>query len=411
MLDFEGTKKELAEHAVVPEFAEIKTGGQRRRTRRRIGGVVAVVAIVALGVTTLPLLTDHRTEVRPAVELGRTVAGPIAGAAVPIEGLDPRLYQAVDSRQVYTVAKTPSGGAALARTLDGGRTWKAWQLPSGASAKSLILLGRTTLEIGAYLSRDAGQTWAKIPGTASNGLANSGSTITPVTVVLASTTVNSVPAGWFARAFCVAQFDCKLYATDPVHGGWHPLAHQPAATDVTQDARGRLWAAKRALVPGQGDKPSCSLSTSTDRGASWSAYPIPPRDGCAGTPSIGRDGTAYALVAIAGATDKTPGMLVSTDSGKSWQRRANGMDLTDVVVLPDGGFVGHPVTGHLDPQNSLVLSENGGRSFAKIPGTERVSTIERTSIGAYSTGITPEGLPMVSDDGRHWGPIPVLPAK
>jgi hypothetical protein len=324
---------------------------------------------------------------------------------------------------VRTAAKRP----ALARTVDGGVSWQAWELPPDVSVDkdnfltikgvdgyvALMAFSRTVVELGPYVSRDSGKTWARIHGTVAGGTLNNGSSGTQGTVVVAATTVNSVPKDWFFQSFCASQFSCKLYAVDPVHFAWHQLEHQPAVTDAVEDAKGRLWAANRTLVPGQGDKPSCSLSASTDRGVTWVTHPVPATEGCTGAPSVGADGKAYAIVATAGATDKTPGVLVSSDGGIRWQRQALGMNLTDLFVLPDGTMIGHPVLGSDEPGDSLVSSKDGGKTFSPIPNTAHAGTLTRTVGGSYTTTVAAGGRlsDLVSDDGVHWVPAATVPAK
>jgi photosystem II stability/assembly factor-like uncharacterized protein len=207
-----------------------------------------------------------------------------------------------------------------------------------------------------------------------------------------------------------------VYAIDPTTGAWHPLAHQPpsVASEVTTDSKGRIWAAQRVVLAG--DKPSCALDVSADRGATWHTYPIPREHGCVTAPSVTSDGTAYAQVAIAGATDHTPGVLVSHDGGKTWERKPIGMNLSDLYVLPDGTMIGRPLLDSDALATSVLRSTDSGKTFTPIPGTGHTSGIERMVGGGYTSivfagegGIT-KAYRLVSDDGLHWSQM-TTPAR
>ncbi|GAA1664973.1 hypothetical protein GCM10009765_13180 [Fodinicola feengrottensis] len=438
MLDFEGTKEELADQVVIPEFAQIQGDGKRRRNRRRVGAVAAAVAVVALAAAVVPLAQGRLAGVQSADPLAGAVAGPVAGAEVLLTGAPVTLswYGELDTREALAVTLSEGKAPSMARTVDGGHTWKAWRLPPGigvTTGDQLIQTGstlnvvypqvisRTVVQIGNYLSRDAGQTWTKTAGTAVNGVMMNHGEGNFYTAVIAAP-VPSAPTGWPVRAFCVDNnkagipATCGMYAIDPVEGGWHPFAKQPSTTwgdaEGAVDASGRLWFSHSA-------ESKCILSSSVDHGATWTTLSIDKADGCAGVPMSGTDGTAYATLSGLLASIP-PSVLVSHDGWKTWQKTQLGTPPVDLIaVLPDGALLAAPrhVTSPGKPATSaapgFLLSRDGGKTFQQIAGTAGFSSLKTTAVGSYigSSNSGEPGKQSISDDGEHWSKAPQVPGQ
>ncbi|WP_163505945.1 WD40/YVTN/BNR-like repeat-containing protein [Fodinicola acaciae] len=402
MLELRELAQDVRDSVVVPDFAEVVRSGERIRRRRVATTIGTTAAAVVVGVAAIGTAGPHTRSTTPAKPVP---------AQVYVDAMIP-----VDSHHAFVPQRDENGVVGVSFTADGGRSWQ-WTAPPPNTRRtdSVDVLGPTTISFGGYVSDTSGRLWTRVEGTPTTGVATTGSTSRQITAYVNSAVKQAVPDGWTARSLCENDTACEVYAVDPATGAWHPLAHQPPTpTEVTVDSAGRMWAAKRVVLPG--DKPSCALSVSTDRGASWSTYPIPGSAGCVNAPSTTSDGTAYALVATAGATDKTPGVLVSHDSGRTWQRQALGMALSDLYVLPDGTMIGRPPLNSPDPATTLLRSTDGGKTFTPIPGTAHAAGIERTVTGAYAALVHPATGGMnaarliVSDDGLHWSQI-AMPAR
>jgi hypothetical protein len=419
-----------------PDLADIDKRGRRRIGRHRTLGVAAVALVVAVAVAGGSLLGLSRgNPVAPAAAnlLAGSVAGPLAGGEVLLNGpIQTLQYEPLDSREQFAVIGSGGQRIALARSLDGGQTWKAWEMPAAAGTPdagivtepghpnqlvSLEPLSRTVLVFGNYLSRDAGQTWkaispaGRVQGTVTTWQEGLGAWAT----IGAGTP--TVPVGWRLRTFCVGTGEiCKLYAVDPVSLSWHPLAQQPGGVrsliglDADTAVDGTFWAV-RTFEPGEG---LCTINHSSDRGASWSSYAIPAADGCVyGPPTMTKSGVTYALLMARSANNslKSTALLVSSNGGKSWSKTALNVPLRQIAALPDG-----TVLGVQEGENggSLMLSTDGGRAFKAIPGTENSSVLKPTVTGAYTvvlSGGTGRNNTRISEDGKHWAQIRAVPGQ
>lgn len=400
MLELREMARDVRQNVIVPDFADVVRTGERIR-RRRTTAMVATTAAVVVGLGAIGTAGPAVQSTNPAAP--PTTADEPYGNELIV----------VDSNRAFFV-----NGERIRQfsvTTDGGRVWNSHGVPQiSGELRTAYALGPTTIVVNGFITRDSGRSWTKIPGQPTPGRATGGTVSREFTAYVNPASKQTVPAGWATRPLCQGDTNCKAYTIDPVSGAWHPLAHQPpdVPTEIVTDAKGRIWAAKYVALPG--DKPSCALDVSTDRGATWHSYPISAKDGCAGAPSVTSDGTAYALVATAGATDHTPGVLVSRDDGKSWQRHPIGMNLAGLYVLPDGTMIGRPMSG--DPKTTFQKSTDGGKTFTPIPGTTGAGGIERAVTGAYvamvmpNEGETSKARIIVSDDGLHWSQIP-LPAR
>jgi photosystem II stability/assembly factor-like uncharacterized protein len=433
--DLDRLRADVIDAGQFPDLADIERRGRARIGRHRTVGVAAVALVVAVAVAGGSFFGLSRgKQVAPTGGnlLAGAVAGPLAGTEVLLNGpIQALQYLPVDSREQFAVVMSGNRRIALARTLDGGRSWKAWEMPAGAGTGdpatgmvtapgspvgvSLQVISRTTVLFGDFVSRDAGQTWNAL-GTAGRLVGNTSSWQDDTSIrITTAVAVNSVPPGWQLRQFCAGSGEiCKLYAVDPVGLGWHPLTQQPGGVqrivglNAITAMDGTSWAV-RTYEPGEG---LCTINHSSDRGASWSTYSIPAADGCTyGPPTTTKAGVTYALLMGATANNglRSTALLVSRDGGKTWSKTPLNVALDQLAALPDGTLL-----GVRDKGGSLMLSNDGGKSFTAIPGTEHSTGLIQTVTGAYTVaieGANSRNNTRLSEDGKHWAQIRAVPGQ
>ena len=85
-------------------------------------------------------------------------------------------------------------------------------------------------------------------------------------------------------------------------------------------------------------------------------------------------------------------VMVSTDGGRTWDTRST-LGLRDMVVHPDDPAVLLATTGQ-----GLLRSEDGGRTWAAVPGTPTIAVLGWAAVTSMY-GITPDGVVHRSTDG------------
>lgn len=401
-----------------PDLDELGRRAHGRTRLRRVGGVAAVAVLAVLAVVAVPLLTGpygpkNTTPAAPD-PLAGSVRGPLVGEPVTLtKAMKAQSYEVVDGRQVYALVQDGKRFA-LARTVDGGKVWRAWQVPAGAVQPDsagyvltpFVALSRTVLLLGDYVSRDAGQTWSRATGQRFAGTLTNFQVSRPLTATLGAP-ASKVGKGQVAHTLCDAQnVTCHVYAVDLPSAVWHKLARQPPLTAAAQARDGVLWAVNRSEF----GKGRCTVSHSRDGGGTWSTHEIPAADGCVlAPPTTASDGTTYGLLIKAnGGGLSSGGALVSTDGGATWTKNPLGTDLRRMAVSADGTLWG---TTNSEPAG-IVFSRDGGETFRPIPDTGSPVGIQSTPTGAYVSFIASAGFrnnQRLSEDGVHWTVIPAAP--
>jgi hypothetical protein len=398
-IDYADTRERIHELLVDPDLAPIHRRGRRRRLRRRATTTALSVAAIAVVAVVLAQIAAPRPAVVPATP--HPIAGPLHGPAVSLSDKTTLVdEQPADQQRSYALLKAAGGQYAIARTLDGGATWQAWQLPSvftSTSAPQISVESNGSLEVlsasardrnGSLVSADDGRTWTAFSAPKTDGPA-----------------VETLPDGWSAEPL-----DGKVLGVDPATGVAHPLAHQPQTATrcmfVNQAKDGSLWMACPAKDGG------FVLQVSHDRGLTWknTAAPSLVETGGAQAGGCGQwiesyDGTTgYAYGFTKASNGNESGVLVTGDGGKTWT--------TTPVTLPAGvglcptlaanGSLLAVKSGH------ALISANGGRTFTDVPGLNEPTQITRFAGSDSLIAKTAHGW-MTSPDGTHWTPVPVPP--
>lgn len=421
--DYVGLREDVSQLAELPDLAAIHRRGRNRRRMRRAAPVVAVVAVVAvlLGVTQLaaPLSRGgvEQLPAGPALDMPAAVTGPLAGTSVSVsQRLELRSIETVDQLRSFALVTTGDRRDALARTLDGGRSWQAWLLPARprTAVERPIWLGGQTVTINGLISRDGGQTWAGVPAGV-------------------GAEVEALPDGWVVRAE-----GGKVVAVDPTTGQVHPLASQPPlglggySPVVRQASDGSLWtlvAEPDTHLPGMGGTPRAigQPAVSRDAGRTWRVDSVgsPGSDVMVAGIDSADGRTGYAVGARAAGDHLVSVVYVTTDGGQSW-RLTGGGSITapkyrsifdQPAVLPNGDLL---VTAFPQPTpggpTTVRRSVDGGRTLVPVSVHGDVVTVRRSATGVL-VGTVTEGPPtgsmspvgrLLSVDGVHWtrGPEP-----
>ncbi|GAA1659302.1 hypothetical protein GCM10009765_05820 [Fodinicola feengrottensis] len=440
--DFRDVREQISGTVEVPDLDVIYRFGDRRRTVRRGGVAAAAVAIlVVLALVGVNLLIGGQrgpVPSGPPPTLPPPVHSALKGAAVDL-GRKTTLMQVVtvNSWQSYALLKIDNNRWAVARTLDGGRGWQAWFLPKPIgepdhltvhSGQTLFATTRGNQAFVDYFSRDGGQTWAPVPAQGAP--------------------VKTIPQGWDLVRYGTPSSapigkDEALTAFDPVTGVSHRLISQPdlnnssvASPAVVTAKDGSLWANPACTSAGQLVFPIISR----DQGASWSgakiATPKPdasldtrtpqksplPASDHVGAPQacvVGFDSVdgqiGYATVDVQsnGRTTTASRIYVTRDGGRSWtfvpQDRPR--HLSTVVISPDGSLLAvdrgtYKFESFTDSVGSLVISSDGGRSFAPVSAVGNVRSLAHATPGQLVVGEYQDDpnfyQRMVSVDGRRW---------
>lgn len=397
--DYVHTRERIHELLADPDLRQIHRRGNRRRLGRRAAIGAASVAVVAMAAVLVTQVATPPVTVRPATSKSTPapVHGPLHGPQVSLSEKSQLIAsQPVDNQRSYALIKTAAGKYAVARTLDGGGSWQAWQLPGQYEQAPMFDAGSAgSLEISPagppLTSLDGGQTW-RTSSTKKDGPA-----------------IEKLPDGWGAVAL-----GGKLLGSDPTgSGGLRPLAHQPQfatrCMGVTEARDGSLW----LECPGPGG--AFVLQVSHDRGVSWQSTTMPALietggPGAGGCGQLidsydGRTGYAYGYTAVSGGRDS--GVVVTHDGGRTWSRTP--------VKLPKLGYCPVlTVTGSLIAATGptaapALISTDGGQTFNEVAGLGPVLSVYRYPGSDDLVAKIAEGNWKTSPDGVHWTAAPVPP--
>jgi len=424
----------LARIGEIPSRQPVPRAGRRglrlfARLSVNVGAAAAVViAVVALIVTrnggSLPAGgqgTGSTSVATPAASVAPSAAAPVAstspapspmaGAATSLLGLSPAsvTFVSADDGWVLGTGTCSSGPcAAMARTVDGGRTWAAVPAPGasivpgpdqGASGVSGLRFADTrngwAFGPDLWATHDGGTTWARltIPGLAADAavaaLETAGGTVHAVVFDGGGYRVASSPVG--ADDFRLAQVRVPVGAGPVpsvqlvlsgaagwllendrtvvagarlVNGGW--VAWQPPCAGVVGPAflaaSGPTELAAACDVGLWGTPAGDHLYLSHDGGSSFveSSTAVPVQlaaQVAAASPSV---------VVVAG-SDSTGARLVATfDGGRTWTVVA----LLGAVTIRDLGFTsaeqGVVITTSAGAPAGLLMTRDGGRTWRAV---------------------------------------------
>jgi len=366
--------REYADNAVrQPDFAVVRQRAGRVRRRRAVASSVTA-AVAALAATGLGY----------AAVAGPQTAVPTPSVSVQTDPGWPRVNNVVatGSAALYAVyERCRDCDSELYASDDAGVTWQRRTVPPMAEdagvprSAAIVSLGRGVLAWRDYrVLTLPGLRDLSSPQPSSSGSASLGRLWTTVDGgrtwrhgVVDPKPVAAVPAGTrpVDCALIGQGSPCRVYAVDPVDGGFAPLADQPSGITVSADWTGQtdvplgagLW------VPGLDpatQKPA--VASSSDGGRTWRTHvftagvPAETVDGSIAamylpTVAAGPDGTAYALTHRA---DLRMDSYRTIDGGVTWRSGAS------VAEVPDAGFVTTDGAHVVKTGQQFRVSRNGG---------------------------------------------------
>ncbi|MGN9906407.1 WD40/YVTN/BNR-like repeat-containing protein [Phytohabitans sp. LJ34] len=414
------------EAAHPPEFASVRRRAGRLRARRRAGGVLAAVVLVAAGVAGAAVLRPADQTWEPAGSGGRILAADAADAnhlyAIRREcdSCPPELIGSTDGGQSWTERSRleNTDDSPLLRVLSPKvalLSWTSSTNSSGAPVGGEPGAGDPAAGARTYETRitvDGGRTW-RVPRTSAK----------PVSAAAKNMRVlDSMNPG--VGPFTSEASQLPVFAVDPASGQIAPLANQPPlryrdVVDVPREAG--LWVTGADPAT---DKPA--ISVSRDGGRTWKTTVF-----SAENPAVQRHGGESAMVGIsppqmatsdgqlAYATMPTngavapdggpgrwvrPGIYRTTDGGAHWNRAG---DLSmpapllgaHSVVIADGTHV----LAATDGKGYQFLGSPDGRKYTRIDlGLRPAPGEEPRAVAARLFLFRSAGVLYTSADGRSW---------
>lgn len=402
----------VAPAVLAPAFEDVHRAARRRHTRRTTIATLAVVAGVALAVST-PAIVG----LRPAEPPSRGTGGPPGEKVPDYRSGGGGLTFVSPSTGYRFVSRCPNRPVPCQLTLettgDGGRTWQRRPVPrlgmpesDGRNDPFMEVLGPRLLRLTAgdnqQLSTDGGHRWAAAPPVAE-----------PVAAAAKSDLVYME---------CRTE-PCTVLAIDPATGIQAPLRTQPplaVAELLTTATDGSIW------VQGRDAAGALNASVSRDGGLTWTMRAIPGLEDDA-EPSFAVltwDGrTAYAVNLHTTGTDlPTPTELPiarSDDGGLTWRRLPPAQGLVPAAmlaaaILPDGRLA----ISQRRPHAGLFVSSDG-ITFERDRGVPGLISMQAFSGGVLGEADRPlpgspgKGFlqepgtqPYLTTDGRTWRALP-----
>lgn len=280
---------------------------------------------------------------------------PTSQQAIAIVGLGAGRAMAVDDR-----AQT------AAVTVDGGRTWAVQTQPQTISTSAFDGVGDAQFwatNLGDFLSRDGGGSWA-----AANGVAASGFTY----------------FSWQAAP------PARLLGYSQNGDGF--------ATWSSGDG-GRTWA--RSVVPGDAAAGASVLYQSSTGGARWDPSGLVLPFGVGTTPAAAVSGSRIALI------DACDRLQLSADDGARWQAQSlgSGMICTVSQLRAEVWLACTDTNPGADSSDGWVLhSADGGSTWLAY----RLPSAANAPDGIFATGVGAAVMPVggslwrTTDGGRSW---------
>lgn len=465
-LDFEGTRAELREQVVIPDFPGVERAGRLRR-RQRSWTAAAVVAL-AVAVPAAGWV---------AVGSGKGGQELQAAAFALTEPTDVIDQVALDDKRSYALLANRSGTGgespglpqAIAHTSDGGKTWDAWRLPEDISgrmnrkplvAKSGMPSGEPGSTGSAGPSGSVGPSGDPDPSGSADpsgspepavsaslrncraatgmdpctgtmlliGRLNALVVLGPSSVMImdwlsadggrtwrkvpgeVGRAVDAVPDGW-----PLLSSGGEIWTVDPVSGAYHPLSRQPAksnlvrlvpGTPIRPAEDGSYWVVMES-APGP-----TVVAVSRDRGRTWTTRKL--ADRLVSTSVSSADGRTGYVVAVNQANGKPAGWRTA-DGGVSWTGpyEVTGVRVpTGLAVFPDGSLLGLDIGAPLGSGNALTSRD--GKAFTVRPDVGiagSTDSLGTTLTGGYTVqGHSGNSIRLwYSPDGKTFTAVPIPP--
>ncbi len=351
---------------------------RRRRARGRVVAAVVVLAIVGSGVATAEMVgNDHDAP---------KVVAPTSTLPRRVEHVDPKEFASLafrDATTGYGVAPTELEPV-LAKTEDGGRTWRAvGRMPRNADSISVMTertdSGPSLLAWGSglYVSTDDGSHWKR---TRSESIDQ---------VAVVSDRV-------WATTFCVGLGHCSDAVAFSDDGGrtWHDakLRPTPGAATLVAAARDVVY----VVMPGRG---GWVIAKTSDGGSHWTSEPTP----CPGfteSTSLARNDRVLLLACVgqpAGLTTMKRTFL-SSDDGRTWKSGGQLGGSGASVVALGSTFVAN------ESRAGIFASTDDGRTWRVVLVADAVQVMTvLAGVGAWVAVLSGENNGFwFSADGVHW---------
>lgn len=404
-------RTELLESIDQPPLARIHDRAAARRRRRRAvatggGGLALLSVLVAAGLVLQPWSAERVPPpvAEPAPDAVPTpTGGPVySGAGITINGLtDPGVeyvpgtiadVEFVDPDHGWLLAGCPTATpcpATVARTSDGGLTWRYVALPPDSAGRadldlSVFADGRllvTGTDRG-YASTDHGQTWGPVaPGTADG----------PVAPTAQSQLRVGPGGGRCGLGVELWQPDRPRAGVPPTRPGLDVCWVAPAATPD-----GAWWAG--GVRDG---RPAVAMTR--DRGAHWRTVELPGAPALAGSTGTvevtGLGSQTYA--AVLGADRSLRALYHSADGGRGFARVAatGGPERLAGAAVPllDGRLLLAGGDRH------WYVSSDDGATFTRAGGSlPSVGRLARTPAGYVAYDLFGTNWAAYSSDGATW---------
>ncbi|MGN9911942.1 WD40/YVTN/BNR-like repeat-containing protein [Phytohabitans sp. LJ34] len=365
------------------------TAIRHRRRARRVGAVLAVVAVAGFAALR-PWSTDQKPP--PVADPSPSPGVVYTDAGITINGLtgDPILdlrgqvtdVDFTDPDHGYALVRCEDGSTpcapSLARTVDGGLTWARATLPPTADADlDLTAFPDGRLVVAGYVSTNGGETW--LATTRPNGAAT------------------AVGAGQLLR---LGGDTVEVWSS--MFGYRGELVKQPEGMAVkwvagAPTATGAWWVGgTRNGAP--------AVAVTRDGGRKWTVHPLGATGSTAQVAVLGE----RVYVTVLGAEREISAIYLSTDSGQRFTPTTAGRVAPpdklagEVVPLLDGRLL---ATG---ADRRWYLSDDDGRTFTQADGNlPAVGRIVRIPAGYVAFDLFGSGWTAFSVDGSTWRKLQV----
>jgi len=394
--DFHDLRERVASGLTLPAFDELVRRARRRRASLRAswaGGIAAVVAAAALGVSAWP---GADQDTGPAVPSPppTTVTTP----SRPPSPFPPDLFKLAyaSPERAAAVWNTPAGWAVVT-TSDGWRTThlvrtgppKAYPIPQPLADGSFVVTPGKCGDEPYLIQPDDAIARLRIDTSASTTLDGDHVLVGYV----CDPTPRSVDVG----------------VLDPGSGVIRPLAPTPGLPERDEalvDDAGRIWVLGLGRRPRPQALEPVMVAWSDDGGQSWRRATVP-LDGkrlVGRALAVGDDGQVAALVTNHALT-RVEAVFVTTDNGATW-RTISAVPFQNAWSLAHSG--GRLLA--LDPQGALWASDASWTSFERSTRLPPDETLDGAGSLIWAYNQAGDGDAMLTQDGAAtWQPVNLAP--
>lgn len=275
---------------------------------------------------------------------------------------EPHIWHSMSCNASCDVLVAGEAGGQLHVSRDGGVTWTTGNSPSGTWISSAVSAGGEHLYAvqyggGMYTSTDFGVTWQAIRTS-------------PLVFNASGVAFEAIAVSQDNQRVAAVIQDGPIVLSDDGGKTWRAAAMPDGQSRhwwrwIDSSADGRVIVA----VSQNGE-----VFRSVDGGAQWQAVAIV-ENGVAVTETwyrvkVSQDGRTVALVANTFGGAPGSGIHISRDSGTTWARTFTQVaDYTFLAMSADGRVVAASVSDRGSAPGAILLSSDGGASFAPAPAT------------------------------------------